>query len=97
MRQEPLSFKLVIPATPGFYALSLLLDEHDQVVGASKDPIVGWAVDQFNIVCAVTPDQIEVDAHATLNPDGTVQDYTGSWETIDAWVSAQRTKRAKLK
>lgn len=93
MRQEPLNIKFVIPAAPGFYSLSLLFDERGKVEGASKEPIVGWAVDQFNIVCPVTPDQIDADTHATLNPDGTVQNPTGAWETLDAWLNDQKASR----
>lgn len=93
MRQEPLNIKHVIPAAPGFYSLTLLLDEGGNVEGASKEPIVGWAIDQYNCVCHVTPDFVDADAAAKLNPDGTVQDPTGSWETLDDWVAEQKATR----
>ena len=47
--------------------------------------------DRYNCVCHVTPDFVDADATATLNPDGTVQDVTGSWETLDDWVDEQKT------
>lgn len=92
-KPDPLNIKFVIPATPGFFSLALLFDDADQVVGASKEPIVGWALDQHNIVCPVTPDFVNADALATLNPDGTVQDPTGSWETLDDWLEEQKLSR----
>lgn len=92
MRRDPLNIKFVIPATPGFFSLSPLFDKSGKVVvGATKEPIVGWAIDQYNCVCHVTPDFVDADATATLNPDGTVQDVTGSWETLDDWVDEQKT------
>lgn len=94
MRQAPLDIKFVIPAAPGFFSLALLFDESDQIAGASKEPIVGWAVDQFNIVCPMTPDTVDADALATLNPDGTVQDPTGTWDSLDDWLSEQKATRA---
>lgn len=93
MRREPLNIKFVIPAAPGFYSLSPLFDEHGKVEGASKEPVVGWAIDQYNCVCPVTPDFIDADAAATLNPDCTVQDPTGAWETLDDWVAEQKASR----
>lgn len=94
MRQEPVTIKHVIPAAPGYYALSLLLDENGKVEGARKEPIVGWAIDQYHYVCAVTPDCVEVDSPATLLPDGTVQDLTGSWESLDHWLAERKAARA---
>ncbi len=93
MRREPLNIKFVIPAAPGFYALSLLYDESGKIEGACKEPIVGWGIDQYNITCPVTPDQIDDDAHATLNPDGTVQSPIGFWESLDDWVADQKAAR----
>lgn len=95
MRREPLNIKFVIPATPGFFSLSLLYDEKDQIVDACKEPIVGWAIDQYNIVVPVTPDQIDEDGQATLNPDGTVQSPSGFWETLDAWLAERKAAAAR--
>lgn len=95
MRREPLNIKFVIPASPGFYSLSLVYDEKGQIVEASKEPIVGWAIDQYNITCPVTPDQIDEDGgQATLNPDGTVQSPCGSWENLDDWLAEHKAAAA---
>lgn len=89
----PPIIKFVFPALPGFFTLSPLYDEAGgQVVEASKAPIVGWAVDELNVVCPVTPDAVELDAGPTLCPDGTVLDVTGQWETLDAWLAEQKLK-----
>lgn len=90
MKQEPLNIKFVIPATPGFFSLSLLYDSENRVVDACKEPIVGWAIDQYNIVCPVTPDTVDGVAAATITPDGTVQSLCGSWESFDAWLAEQK-------
>lgn len=89
----PPIIKFVIPALPGFITLSPLYDEAgEHVVEASKAPIVGWAVDELNVVYPVTPDAVELDAGPTLCPDGTVVDITGQWETLDAWLAEQKAK-----
>ncbi|NMF99558.1 hypothetical protein GPA27_19455 [Aromatoleum toluolicum] len=93
MQREPLNIKFVIPAMPGFFSLSLLYDEKDQIIDACKEPVVGWAIDQYNIVCPVTPDNIDEDALATLNPDGTVQSPCGSWDSLGDWLAEQKVSR----
>ena len=93
MREDKLIIKHLIPVTPGFFALWLLRDEQGEVDGWSKEPIVGWALDQFDMVCPVTPVAVEGSASATLNPDGTVVDLIGSWQTIESWFDSQRAPK----
>ncbi|MCX7168620.1 MAG: hypothetical protein NTV11_20430 [Rhodocyclales bacterium] len=94
---QPPIIKFVIPALPGFFTLSPLLDEPNrQVVEASKEPIVGWAVDELNVVYPMSPIALELDAGPTLCPDGTVLDVTGQWESLDAWLAEQKSKREVL-
>jgi hypothetical protein len=84
----------VIPATPGFYVLSPCYDKGGAICEASRDPVVGWAVDGRGYTIPVTP--LEVlngdDDHAILCPDGEVRAYDESWLSLADWLNAQKAK-----
>ena len=42
-----------------------------------------------------TPNEIDLDARATLCPDGKVIDPTGEWETLDVWLDEQKSKNVR--
>lgn len=92
MKPEQLIIKHVLPALPGFFSLSLIYDEENRISGAYKEPVIGWVIDQYGIVCPVTPDTIEGDALATLRPDGVVQSPLGYWDSMDAWLAEQQAR-----
>lgn len=85
----------VIPAVPGFYVLSPCYDEDGGAIcEASREPVVGWALDALGTNIPVTPHEVlnGDDDHAILCPDGEVQSYDGRWASVADWLEEQKAK-----
>lgn len=85
----------VIPAAPGFYVLSPCYDEAGGAIcEASREPVVGWALDALGTTIPVTPQEVlnGDDDHAILCPDGEVRSYDTCWKDEADWLEEQKAK-----
>lgn len=85
----------VIPAAPGFYVLSPCYDEAGGAIcEASREPVVGWALDAMGTTIPVTPQEVlnGDDDHAILCPDGEVRSYDTCWKDEADWLEEQKAK-----
>jgi len=85
----------VIPAAPGFYVLSPCYDEDGGAIcGASREPVVAWALDALGSTTPVTPQEVlnSDDDHAILCPDGEVRSYDSGWASVADWLEEQKAK-----
>lgn len=90
----PAEIRFVIPAAPGYYVLSPCYDEGGAICEASRDPIVGWAVDELGGNTPISHCEVlnPDDDHAILCPDGEVRSYDGGWASVADWLEEQKAK-----
>lgn len=89
----------ILPAAPGFFALSTWYDdEADKVALDWKSPVLAWAVRGFADREAGDPPPYagpvtcegERHAHAVQLPDGTVTNMDGThYPSVDTWLRAE--------
>lgn len=82
----------VIPAAPGYYVLTPCYDEGGTICEASREPVVGWALDELGSTTPVTPQEVlnADDNHAIICPDGGVRSYDREWDDVADWLEEQR-------
>lgn len=82
------------PALPGYYVLTPVYDEGGAICETSRDPIVGWVVDELDSNTPITHCEVlnPNDDHAILCPDGEVRSYDGAWASVADWLEEQKAK-----
>lgn len=85
------SIQFVTPSPPGFYVLTPLSREGGSIEGASRDPVIAWAIDRFGTAFPVTFDGVQFINCSILAPDGEVTDpYGTTFSSVDDWVEEQQ-------
>jgi hypothetical protein len=95
----------IIPATPGFYELTLHEDEEEQI-WFLRSPIIAWSVTRKcirnDVIFHQEPVSVSDNIGGALNmaikaPDGSVCDYIlgGEWDSEEAWKAAQTAEYQK--
>jgi hypothetical protein len=79
----------VVPANPGWYAISLWLDAD----GYSKDPIIAWAINSAGRATPICPAGGADDDHDVLTSDGSVQCWDRNFASVGDWFDARKAKR----
>jgi hypothetical protein len=83
----------VTPAAPGYYVLSLCPDPFS-TIRAKQEPVVGWALDEFDYTWPVTVREMLTYSKdpVILCPDGQVFTFDSEWDSLDKWLDEQKAK-----
>lgn len=78
----------IINAFEGFYVLQVQTDDKDFPIGAIKEPVIGWEIeDGSNQPIPLTPSGCDFDPLDILYPDGQVcNPFSCSYESVEAWL-----------
>lgn len=84
----PITVQQVIPATPGYFALTPVSNEAETAFDALRSPIVAWALERDTFQpYPISLDGIDVDTPSILRPDGKVDRLGGeSFSSVDEWL-----------
>jgi hypothetical protein len=90
----PVKILFVTPAAPGYCALSPCPDEAGTISEASREPVVGWALDELGYTWPVTVREVLNHGKdpAILCPDGQVFTFDNEWSCLPNWMEEQKAK-----
>ena len=82
----------IFGAYEGFYILQAKTDDFGYPIGAYKEPIIGWEMeDDSKQPIPITPSGCTFDYLDILYPDGTVTNpYYGSFDNINDWLEDEQ-------
>lgn len=85
----------MIPAQPGTYSLSVVMNFEDGGDPVFREVVVGWAVCADGFVYPVTSRGVnagDAEDRAVLHPNGTVESAYGTWPSVELWAQDEMEK-----